>query len=237
MSVLFLKLVRVPRKIIYLITIAFLIVYCLLTGSRTPVVRATIMAVVLLFGYCLKREADIYNSLFFSALLILLFNPWQLFEVSFQLSFMSIASIVWLSPKIQHLFSHKLFKKKYLKILIGGFSVSFAAWLGLAPLIAYYFKIVSPVTILANMVVVPFMALVIASGVTFILGALISPMLGTIFSVGAELSLLSLFKGVSLFARIPGAYFYLLSVPVYPVISCYLLLFMSFNYVRRFHRS
>ena len=138
-TLLILKIIKIPRKLRYILTILLLIVYCILTGANTPVVRATVMAAVLLLGYFLEREVNIYNSLSLAALIILVVNPWQLFEISFQLSFLSVTSIVWLSPKIKTLFPEKLNKIPWIRFLISIFSVSFAAWLGLLPLIAHYF--------------------------------------------------------------------------------------------------
>jgi competence protein ComEC len=62
-----LKVLRIPRKPRYILTILILIIYCILTGANAPVVRATIMTVILLLGYFLKREVNIYNSLSLAA--------------------------------------------------------------------------------------------------------------------------------------------------------------------------
>lgn len=204
-----LKLIRIPRRPRYFIAIFILVVYCILTGSNVPVARATIMATILLLGYTIKRQVDIYNSLSLACLIILFINPWQLFEVSFQLSFLSIISLVWLSPKINSLFPANPKRSKYLKFLINIFSCSLAVWLGLFPLILYYFKVISPVTILANMFVVPYMSLIIACAFSFLLVGLIFPSLVFLFSPAAEISILFLLKFLSLLNLIPWGHFYL----------------------------
>ncbi len=222
----FFKLIRMPRKWCCILTIPILIIYCLLTGSRTPVIRATIMATILLIGYILEREVDIFNSLSLAGLIILAINPWQLFDVSFQLSFMSIISIVGLSPKVKIFFPENLKRHKTLHILVNVFSVSFAAWLGLMPLIAYYFRIISPITVLANMIVVPYMTPFVALGFLFLLMGLISPFLATIFSTVNEASITFLLKLTSLLVRIPFAYFHIPTIPVYVILLYYLVLFL-----------
>ena len=59
---LILKIIKIPRKPRYFLTILLLIVYCILTGSSAPVVRATVMATILLCAYFFERETDICNS-------------------------------------------------------------------------------------------------------------------------------------------------------------------------------
>jgi competence protein ComEC len=99
--ILLLKLIRLPRKVRLACAIILLILYCLVTGASTPVVRATVMAGVFLLAYLFKREPDIYNSLFLAAIFILAFNPRQLFDIGFQLSFASVFSIIYIYPKIK----------------------------------------------------------------------------------------------------------------------------------------
>ena len=227
---LILKIIKISRKPRYILTILLLIVYCILTGANIPVMRATIMAAMLLLVYFLEREGNIYNALSLAALIILAVNPWQLFEVSFQLSFLSVISIVWLSPKVKSIFPEKLNKLPWVGFLSSIFSVSFAAWLGLLPLIAYYFGILSPITILANMIIVPYMTIIVASGFSLaLIGALI-PSLSPIFAASNELFILILFKINSSLIAIPGAYFKLPGIPFVYVLLYYALLVSVFNF-------
>ncbi|MFA5410876.1 MAG: ComEC/Rec2 family competence protein [Candidatus Omnitrophota bacterium] len=227
---LILKIIKVPRKPRYILTILLLIFYCIITGAKLPVVRATAMASALLSAYFLKREIDIYNSLSIAALIILWINPWQLFEVSFQLSFLSVLSIVWLSPKIKSVFPVKLEKIPWARFLILAFSVSSAAWLGLLPLTAYYFRIFSPVTVLANMIIVPYMTIIVASGFSLVLIGILIPCLSYISAASNELFILILFKINSLLVAIPGAYLKLPEISFACVLFYYLLLILIFNF-------
>jgi len=234
---LILKIIKIPRKPRYILTILLLIVYCILTGANTPVVRATVMAIIFLLSYFLEREVNIYNSLSLAALIILIVNPWQLFEVSFQLSFLSVVSIVWLSPKIKSIFPEKLNKIPWIRFLISVFSVSFAAWLGLLPLIAHYFRILSPITILANMIIVPYMTIIVASGFSLALIGMLIPRLTSIFAASNELFILILFKINSFLIAIPGAYFKLPSISFAYVLLYYALLISVFNFSKIVHKN
>ncbi|MCM8771196.1 MAG: ComEC family competence protein [Candidatus Omnitrophica bacterium] len=204
---LFFKIIRIPRRIRYIITIFGLIIYCLLTGASVPVVRATLMAVVILAGYLLRRQADIYNSLFLAAIIILVYNPLQLFNIGFQLSFASVLAIVWLYPKIYASFPEKLRKIKVINWLIQLFSVSLSAWLGTAGFVAYYFQIFSSIGIFANMFIAPLASLITACGLSLILISIIIPFWAFLFARAAEFLVIILIKMNLFFVNIPRAYF------------------------------
>ena len=204
--ILFLKLTRLPRKARLAIAIFCLIIYCLLTGSSTPVVRATVMSIIFILGLLLEREADIYNALSLAAIFILLANPRQLFDVGFQLSFVSVISIVYLYPKIKSRFELKI---KYLRFLFDGLLVSFSAWLGTMGFIAYYFKIFSPVTIFANIFIVPLATLITLAGFSLIFTDLFFPVLSPYFALTAQTLVLALLKLNIFLVKLPAAYFYL----------------------------
>lgn len=216
----------------YFLAILLLIVYCILTGSSAPVVRATVMATIFLCAYFLEREANVYNSLAIATLIILAANPWQLFEISFQLSFLSVVSIVWLAPKINSIFPEKLNKIPWLRFSILTFSVSAAAWIGLMPLIAFYFKTFTTITVLANMIIVPYSAVITVSGFSFaLIGILIPiPSLAPIFAATNELLILILFKIHYFLVGIPGAYFKLPEVSFGCVLLYYVLLILVLNF-------
>ncbi|MBI4845228.1 MAG: ComEC family competence protein [Candidatus Omnitrophica bacterium] len=202
-----LKIMRIPRRPRYFIAMFLLIIYCALTGSNIPVVRATVMAIILLWGYFLNRDVNIYNSLALAALIMLTINPSQILEVSFQLSFLSVIFIVWLAPKIKKMFPERLNDVPWARFLIVTFSVSIAAWIGLLPLLAYYFKIISPITVLANMIIVPYATLIIISGFSLAFMGLIIPFSAQAIGASNDLLIIIMFKIISLLALIPGAYF------------------------------
>jgi len=207
--ILILKLIRIPKKARFYIAVFLLIIYCLLTGVSAPVVRATVMAIVFLFAYLIRREPDIYNSLSLAAIFILGFNPRQLFDVGFQLSFISVFSIVYLYPKIRLLLHADAIRIKFLRFLIDGCLVSLSAWLGTMGFIACYFKIFSPVTVLANIFIVPIAALITLCGFSLIIMGFFCPRLAPFFAYTSEL-VCALMLGINnLLIKIPGAYFYL----------------------------
>lgn len=206
---LFLKLLRMPRRLRFCLAIACLILYCLLTGASTPVVRATVMGIFFIFGFLLKREPDICNSCALAAIFILAANPRQLFDIGFQLSFASVLSIIYLYPRLRALLSIGHIKIKYLRFMLDGCLVSLSAWLGTMGFIAYYFKIFSPITVVANIFIVPLAALITLCGFSLVFTALIFPALAPLFSPANELLVILLLKIDAFLIKVPGACFYL----------------------------
>ena len=203
---LFLKLIRLPKILRFFLAVTLLILYCLITGASNPVVRATLMAISVMFGYLVKRQADIYNSCALAALYILLVNPRQLFDVGFELSFASVISITYIYPKIRLFLRLDDLKTKYLKFLVESCLVSFSAWLGTMGLVVYYFRIFSPVTVLANLFIVPLAALITLCGFSLIAMSFLLPSLTLLFSSTCELWVSLLLNINSLLLQLPYAH-------------------------------
>jgi competence protein ComEC len=207
--ILALKVLRISKRIRIILAIPLLVLYCLATGASSPVVRATIMALVFMLAYLFKRQADIYNALSLAAAFILTINPQQLFDIGFQLSFASVASIVWLYPRIKKLSGLEYLKIKFLRFTLEGCLVSFSAWLGTMGLVAWYFKIFSPITVLANLVIVPLASLITLCGFSLAGAGLVFPALAPYLACSSEFLVLILISINSLFIQLPGAYLYL----------------------------
>lgn len=204
--ILFLKLIRLPRNSRYLIVVPALIIYCLITGASCPVVRSTVMAVFLIIAGLIKREPDIYNSLCLAAIFILAINPLQLFEIGFQLSFSSVFSIVYFYPKLKSFLRLNSFKiSPFFRLLSEGLLVSLSAWIGTAGFIAYYFRMVSPITVLANIFIIPLATLITLCGLCLIfIGSFCYP-LASLFAADCELLIALLIRINAVLISIPGA--------------------------------
>ncbi len=205
---LLLKILRIPRKRRIILAIICLLAYCAVTGASNPVIRATVMGVVFLAAYLFKRDPDIYNSLAGSALFILIINPRQLFDIGFQLSFISVLAIVYLYPKLKALIHLETCRNKLYRFIGEGCLVSFSAWLGTLGIIAFNFGIIAPVTILANILIVPLATVITLCGFTLVLSGLIYPDLASLFSAPTSTLITLLLNINAAMIRIPFAYIY-----------------------------
>ena len=203
------KILRFPRKVRIVLTVICLLIYCAITGATNPVIRATVMGLVFLAAYLLKREADVYNSLVTAALFILMINPRQLFDIGFQLSFISVLAIVYFYPKLRTLVHLEACQIKILKFIIQGCLVSFSTWLGTLVIIALNFRIIAPVTVLANMLIVPLATLITLSGFILVLSGLIYPGLAHLCSLPTTALITLLLNINAALIKLPFAFFYL----------------------------
>ncbi|MFH0828136.1 MAG: ComEC/Rec2 family competence protein [Candidatus Omnitrophota bacterium] len=207
--ILLLKITRIKRRLRFFLCVPLLLIYCLLTGASNPVVRATIMAIVFLFAYLIKRQADIYNSCAVSALIILIMNPAQVFNIGFQLSFASVLAIAFFYPRFKNWLKLDLIKTRILRLPLEGCLVSLSAWLGTAGLIAFYFRLVSPITVLANLFIVPLASLITLCGFSLLVIQSLSSCLARSFIPVNEFLVNLLLQGNGFLLQFPFAYFYL----------------------------
>jgi competence protein ComEC len=205
---LLLKLLRLRRRGRIVLTAICLLIYCLVTGASNPVIRATVMGLVFLAAYFLKREPEIYNSLFCAALFILMISPRQLFDIGFQLSFISVLAIVYFYPKLKALFHLEACKIKIIKFIGEGCLVSFSAWLGTLVIVALNFRIFTPVAVLANILIVPLATLITLCGFTLVLTGLVYPDLAHLFSLPTAMLITLLLNINAALIKLPYAYIY-----------------------------
>lgn len=172
------------RRASLIIASAFLVFYSFVAGLSPPIVRSVIMFCVLAAGYAMRRESDMLNTLMFAVFVILLYDPSQLFDPSLQLSAVSVASIIILAPKIDRVLLAEEIAPAYLRFAVKSASVSLAAWLGTWPIVAAYFNITSPISVLSNILIAPFVSILMAGGFAVaLLSAISSHLPGIILPV------------------------------------------------------
>jgi len=215
---------RLPRKWATASIIPALLFYSAITGLHTSSVRAAVMSAVLLGGFIAERKAFALNSLAAAATLILWWDTNELFAVGFQLSFSVVAAILLLQAPIFCFLSRRFAPDPFLPRtlftprrralnnsrvwLARASSVSLAAWIGSLPLMLWYYHLVTLISLLANLVVVPIAFFVLAGALLSLVTAPVSSWLSVVFN-NANWALTKLILGaVSLFAQIPGGHFY-----------------------------
>ena len=191
-GVFFLCFSRLPAKTACILTILAVILYACIVGFRPSVFRASTMLILFLFGSIIDRDVNRFNLLAVTALILLLINPAQLWDVGFQLSFAAVASILYFMPKWENFIGDilpdwlgqpnapetisrfRFVLGKALKWLLVGFGVTLAAQLGTVLFIAGSFYRLYPLGIIAG----PFVV-VLATPIVSL--ALISVILGAIW--------------------------------------------------------
>ncbi len=144
--------------------------YALVTGFSPSVQRAVVMFSIFIVGKMFKRQRNIYNSLAFSAFILLLINPFIIYEVGFQLSYLAVFGIVFLQPKLYQLWSpdNWLINKGW-EITC----VSIATQLATFPLGIFYFHQFPTLFLLSNLIVIPTAFLSLILGILILILAAI----------------------------------------------------------------
>jgi len=148
-----------------LFIILLLWMYAIIAGLSASVVRAVSMFTALTIGMQLIQRSNVYNTLVISMFFLLLFNPFYLFEIGFQLSYLAVFSIVWIQPKLYNLWKPSYWLPNKIWQL---FTVSIAAQLGVLPLSLFYFHQFPGLFFLSNLVIIPFLGFILTAGILII---------------------------------------------------------------------
>jgi len=201
--------------------------YCVLTGLQPPVARATLMTWIVFGAWALDRVISWPNTLAVAALVIVWVNPTQLFDPGFQLSFGAVASLLifttrwyaWLEPRLGWL--HPSWLRRYSSLSLVATS---AIWIGLSPILAWYFHLVAPVSMLANLLLAPQLSALISLGTALLMfGTLWAPLVRWGRGILALL-LKATLCSVSWCHAIPGGYWFVGHPPSLLLLGYYGLL-------------
>lgn len=184
---------------------ALLLGYVFLVGWRPSLERAAVMLLTAAVGYSLDREIQSLNLLGLAAAVLMLVHPHYAFDLSFQLSFLSLAAILLIGPCLYRIW------QSYLPAFVGWpLGVSLSAQIGTAPLVLYHFGALYPVGVVAALVLIPLVTVFLGAGVLFVgLSFLPAPLGGIserLLAQGLWLVHRTITLCLDLFSRAPGLY-------------------------------
>jgi len=175
MLVFFLKLFKISNRKRTISGMIFLPLYAVLTGLNVPCVRAVIMLEALFFGILTDRRNDGINCLSFAGIIILFFQPTALFQAGFQLSFLSVLSLM-LMPKSYEKYTGVL--KYAVEVLIASVFITIFTF----PVMAYHFYSFPLYGFLTNLLVLPISGLLVCFSMLSLLCGIFSRTIGLIFA-------------------------------------------------------
>jgi len=214
-------------KILKLILIVlFLWLYAILAGLSPSVVRATTMFTAISFGLFLNRKTELINVLALSAVILLLINPFYIFDVGFKMSYLAVLAIVLIQPKIAGLWQLKL---KFIHYFWQIISVSAAAQIGVLPLSLYYFHQFPGLFFLTNIIIIPFLGIILGLGLILILFAYFNA-LPSIFVAVYQYIIYSLNQFISWIAHQESFLFKNISFSLALLLTSYLVILAIYNW-------
>ena len=218
-----------PPQAAALLCIPFMLAYLAMSGAKVPAVRSYVMISLFLAGLLLGRKGFWLNSLFFAAFVLALWDPAVILSLSFHLSFVAVLFIGFSVEKKNEDGSevHGDDGSVIVGFLKDSAKISLAAFLGTAPLAAYYFHLFPAISPLSNLLVAPLIGFVVVplsllSAFSFMATGtyILAPLVG-----GAARLSMSLVRQI---AAIP---FVALSVPSFPPALCILFYAGFFLYL------
>ena len=215
------------RNVPIVISLIFIWLFAIFIDFGSSVIRSCIMISAYYFYVLLQRKPDLLHAMAISGLAILIFDTNQLFDVGFQLSFIAVFGIFWLNEPILKYLPKP--KNNVQNFLVNVVSISIAAQLATLPLVIYYFHQYSLISVIANLVVIPFSEIIIVFALlmTVLLGfGFDISWLNTLYDSGVQLVL----KVIHFFASLDV--FFFKNIPMHW--SEVIVLFSMIYFLRRF---
>lgn len=222
-----------PRKLRFVkivISLVLIWAFAIFIDYGNSVVRSCIMISAYYIFVLLQRKPDLLHAMGIAAFVILISNTNQLFDVGFQLSFLAVLGIFWFNqPILKHLPAPK---NNFQNFLVNIISISISAQLATLPLVLFYFHQYSFISIVANLIIIPFSEILI----------IFSLLMTVLLSFSLQFSVLNLIyeyfvtfilKAIHLFADVNFAFFDKIPITLLEVIVAFILIyFLRFAIVK-----
>ena len=242
-----LRAILVPRGWSLAVVAVVTGVYAVLVGAETPVVRATLMVWVACLAAVTGRRGSTINALAGAAIVVLAWRPAEAASAGAQLSFLStavlvgVASLLVRPPETDPI--ARLVERSRSRweraIRRGGRALAIAFLTGLAvslataPLVAARFHVVSPVGLVANVVIAPLVPVAMACGLLCLLSAAVSAPLAALFAAGCDATLAVLQAAVAAAADVPAGHLWVAGPAWWWVVGWYAILAATAVWGRR----
>jgi competence protein ComEC len=199
--------------------------YSFLCGFSPPVLRSVLMGLAMLLGLSLGKEADRGAILAGVVILMLCYRPLWLWDIGFQLSFLSTAGLIYITPQIRQIFGEKV-----PAFVADSLAVCLAAQLAVIPFLVYYFHQLSPCSLIANVVVVPIIEIVLIITLGGLVLSFIMPPLGSILLIAASMILWPCLVITDCIAEWGWSTIAIPKTPVYMALVYYVVLWTVFKF-------
>ncbi|NLW21949.1 MAG: DNA internalization-related competence protein ComEC/Rec2 [Tissierellia bacterium] len=215
--------IGINRRANIILTIIILWIYAYIIGWPPSVLRANIMFTILLFSQLLAEPYDSINTLFFALFILAIINPFWIFNVGFQLSFIATFFILYISPKLS-LFTYSK-DSKIVRSAIGILSVQ----IGLLPVLVYYFNRIPLIAIVANILLLPLFTISLILSIILIPISFVSHTIADSIGILIDFLLSIELKGLEVLSHFPMLNIRLPSPSIVEIFLYYILLFIIFN--------
>ena len=184
------------KKVIPFLIVLILWFYAFITGMSASVIRAVTMFSLITIAFYSNRITNTYHTLIISIFLLLLYNPFYLFDIGFQLSYAAVFAIVSIKPLFDKIWIPKYY---VIRKLWDVFTVTLAVQFGVLPLSLFYFHQFPGLFFISNMIVIPLLGFLLSVGLLTLIFAFFG-WIPKILLVSFEYCISSLLSFVDFFA-------------------------------------
>lgn len=223
---------------IFWASVIFLVVYNFLVGERASILRASIMAVFILLAKEWNREYSHKILLYLSYIIIIIFNPYFIYDLGFWMTYASMAALVFIYPAVMRLAGNifpflKLKRSSFIKIALITLSIQTV----LFPVLAYFFKEVSLISPVANILIIPVFYILLSILMVSSFVTIIWPPVGGLLLKPSSIIFVYILKTVKILSKFDFCIINFDSFPVKNVVVYYIvfvvILFTALTIVKR----
>lgn len=216
----------------FLCFVLVLLLYNFITEFQTSAVRASLMAILILYAKYYQRQYTLLNVASAVILFSIVFSPSLIHSISFQMSSLAILGISMFFNPINDFLKNILSDKSIISGYIrGSVAITLSASVVLSPLIAYYFKTFSLISFVANLFVVPIFSIVLINSLIAIVTSLVSFSIASYYAYFTTFLLLLTNKINQLLISLPFSYISGEASLLYSLFFCFgiIYIFVSSN--------
>lgn len=215
------------------LTIIIIVLFMNLTGNTASVVRSGIMAIMLIVAKFFHRKSDVWTNMAISAVLALVYNPYTLFDIGFELSYGGVIGIVVFYDKVKDTLGKIIIKmhkeSKMLQYILEGTSVTISANLVIIPIMIYNFNTISFSFIVSNLLAGGLLGIIVILGFLLVFLSLMLGQTLSIFFYILNFLLKALTKIAEVCSKLPFSYIYVPTPKILGIFIFYSYLFFIIN--------
>jgi len=233
---------NLSKKVGRVLTIILLILFMFLVGFSASVVRAVIMGIIIMFSKLFYRKLDIVNSISFSALILLIINPFNIINVGFLLSFGGTIGIAALSQNLSELFIkenkkgdliliEKQYVNKFIKFVKEILTITISAQIIIMPIILRLFNTISLTFFISNLLASPIMGVVTVYGFITIFISFIAISISKVLAIPLEFLIKFLIFIADFFGSMKISKIYVVTIPMIFIVIYYICVYIINYYI------
>lgn len=212
------KINKIYKLIIFFVVMIF---YSLMIGQTPSLIRAIIFMTLSYFSFFVDRKNDLISNLSLAGVFLVVKNPFVIYNVSFQLSFFATLSIIYFYNKL-----NKIFKNSFL-------SVTLSSNILTLPLVYYHFNNISLLSLFGNMIVAPFVSVIMFVSILSVLFFNVNLFLSKVFAFINKFLINFIYFGLEKISNLNFLFFEFEETKLHFVIIYYILIFMCMFFYER----